>query len=283
RSRAAARASPFMRAVSLASARDSGSSSGTRSASDVTGPEWSRPDETSMRANPPYHRAHAVRRSAAHLPAQSPGHPLRGRVGHDAAADGAVALAQPERRAQLGHRHRARRTRRRHCRRVPRAGSGGAGAGRLRAGRRLDGQDPRVLAHEALRPVGRMTAEADTISLAEPGRRLRQPPGYDEIARLGRTLNTMLGRMEASFAREKAFVDDASHELRTPISILRGELELALAQPGSREDTERTLRSALEEAERLGRLAEDLLVLARSTSGDLPLRRDRVDAYAVAE
>jgi len=140
-----------------------------------------------------------------------------------------------------------------------------------------------LLAHEALRPVGRMTAEADTISLAEPGRRLRQPPGDDEIARLGRTLNTMLGRMEASFAREKAFVDDASHELRTPISILRGELELALAQPGSREDTERTLRSALEEAERLGRLAEDLLVLARSTSGDLPLRRDRVDAYAVAE
>src|SRR5439155_776786 len=126
-----------------------------------------------------------------------------------------------------------------------------------------------LLAHEALRPVGRMTAEADTISLAEPGRRLRQPPGDDEIARLGRTLNTMLGRMEASFAREKAFVDDASHELRTPISILRGELELALAQPGSREDTERTLRSALEEAERLGRLAEDLLVLARSTSGDL--------------
>ena len=78
-----------------------------------------------------------------------------------------------------------------------------------------------LLAHEALRPVGRMTAEADTISLAEPGRRLRQPPGDDEIARLGRTLNTMLGRMEASFAREKAFVDDASHELRTPISILR--------------------------------------------------------------
>ena len=140
-----------------------------------------------------------------------------------------------------------------------------------------------LLAHAALRPVGRMTTEADTMSLAEPGRRLRQPPGDDEIARLGRTLNTMLERMEASFAREKAFVDDASHELRTPISILRGELELALAQPGSREDTERTLRSALEEAERLGRLAEDLLVLARSTSGDLPLRRDRVDVHAVVE
>jgi signal transduction histidine kinase len=140
-----------------------------------------------------------------------------------------------------------------------------------------------LLAHAALRPVGRMTKEADTMSLTEPGRRLRQPPGDDEIARLGRTLNTMLERMEASFAREKAFVDDASHELRTPISILRGELELALAQPGSRADTERTLRSALEEAERLGRLAEDLLVLARSTSGDLPLRRDRVDVHAVVE
>ena len=71
--------------------------------------------------------------------------------------------------------------------------------------------------------------------------------------------------------------------MRTPISILRGELELALAQPGSREDTERTLRSALEEAERLGGLAEDLLVLARSTTGDLPLRRDHVDVHAVVE
>lgn len=140
-----------------------------------------------------------------------------------------------------------------------------------------------LLAHAALRPVGLMAAEADTISLAEPGRRLRQPPGDDEIARLGLTLNTMLERIEASFAREQAFVDDASHELRTPISILRGELELALADPGSREDTERTLRSALEEAERLGRLADDLLVLARSTSGHLPLRRERVDVRAVAQ
>ena len=102
-----------------------------------------------------------------------------------------------------------------------------------------------LLAGAALRPVRRMSQEADAISLAQAGRRLAQPPGEDEIAQLGRTLNVMLDRIEAAFARERMFLDDASHELRTPISILRGELELALAQPGSREDTERTLRSAL--------------------------------------
>jgi signal transduction histidine kinase len=137
-----------------------------------------------------------------------------------------------------------------------------------------------LLAGAALHPVGRMTEEADAISLAEAGRRLPQPAGDDEIARLGRTLNAMLDRMEASFARERAFVDDASHELRTPLAILRGELELALLQTDDSAETERALRSALEEAERLSRLADDLLVLARSQAGDIPLTLRDTDVLA---
>jgi signal transduction histidine kinase len=140
-----------------------------------------------------------------------------------------------------------------------------------------------LLAGAALRPVRRMSQEADAISLAQAGRRLPQPEGEDEIAELGRTLNAMLDRIEAAFARERMFLDDASHELRTPIAVLRAELEVALLESGDREALERSLRSALEEANRLAHLAEDLLVLARATAGRLPLRRRPVDVRHLVE
>lgn len=139
-----------------------------------------------------------------------------------------------------------------------------------------------ALTGAALRPVRRMAEEAEEISLTEPGRRLPQPQGDDEIAELGRTLNAMLARIEASFARERSFVDDASHELRTPLSILRGELELALTHPQSAAETQAALRSALEEVDRLARIADDLLVLARASAGQLPLERADVDLAALA-
>lgn len=116
----------------------------------------------------------------------------------------------------------------------------------------------------ALRPVRRMTDEAASITGANLDRRLVLPGRTDEIAHLGATLNSMLQRIESSFQRERAFVDDASHELRTPLTIMRGELELALAHPGDGAETEATLRSLLDEVERLTHLAEDLLVLARA-------------------
>jgi two-component system, OmpR family, sensor kinase len=134
------------------------------------------------------------------------------------------------------------------------------------------------LAAAALRPVESMRREAEAVSAAEPGRRLPLPPADDEIARLGRTLNTMLGRLEAALARERRFVSDASHELRTPLAALRTELELALRRQRPREELEAALRSAVEETERLCRLAEDLLVLARADDGSLPLRRERLPA-----
>lgn len=116
-----------------------------------------------------------------------------------------------------------------------------------------------------LRPVRRMTDEAAVISGANLDRRLAAPPGDDELAHLGTTLNAMLGRIEDSFRRERSFVDDASHELRTPLAIMRGEIELALAS--SPPEAERaTLQSLREEVERLATLADDLLVLARVDS-----------------
>ncbi|HEX6022318.1 MAG TPA: HAMP domain-containing sensor histidine kinase, partial [Solirubrobacter sp.] len=116
------------------------------------------------------------------------------------------------------------------------------------------------------------------ITAAQTSERLPVPPSDDEIGRLGRTLNEMLARLEVAFKRERAFVSDASHELRTPLAILRTELELALRGEHSREELEAALESAAEEVERLTQLAEDLLVIARSDQGRLPVRPQRLQA-----
>ena len=135
-----------------------------------------------------------------------------------------------------------------------------------------------LLATAALRPVEAMRREAAEISTDEVGRRLPLPRAHDEIRRLGETLNAMLGRLEEGLARERRFVADASHELRTPLALLQTELELALRRPRTQDELEAALRSARDEVDRLSRLAEDLLVLARLDEGRLPLRTESLDA-----
>lgn len=132
------------------------------------------------------------------------------------------------------------------------------------------------VAAAALRPVESMRREAAVVSVTEPGRRLPVPAARDEIGRLGETLNDMLARLEAAFARERTFVSDASHELRTPLAILRTELELALRQGRTIEELQAAIESAAEETDRLTQLAEDLLVLARSDQGGLPVSKEDV-------
>jgi heavy metal sensor kinase len=137
------------------------------------------------------------------------------------------------------------------------------------------------VATAALRPVEAMRAEAAAVSAHEPGRRLPLPRSQDEISRLGTTLNEMLDRLERALQRERNFVADASHELRTPLALLKTELELALRNPRSHAELEQALRSAAAETDRLAQLAEDLLVLARSDQGRLPLRRAPVSVHDV--
>jgi heavy metal sensor kinase len=139
------------------------------------------------------------------------------------------------------------------------------------------------VAGAALRPVEQMRREAAAISASEPGRRLHPPATGDEIARLGETLNEMLDRLEDALQRERHFVDQASHELRTPLANLRTELELALRRSRSSAELESALRSATEETERLVRLAEDLLVLARADGGRVPVRREQVELRPLIE
>jgi signal transduction histidine kinase len=129
----------------------------------------------------------------------------------------------------------------------------------------------------ALAPVESMRRRAEGIRAAEPGARLPVPEADDELGRLGRTLNEMLARLEESIERERRFVADASHELRTPLAILKAELELAQSAPRSRDELEQALRSASEETDRLVRLAEDLLVLARAEGGRLPIHAAPLD------
>jgi len=135
-----------------------------------------------------------------------------------------------------------------------------------------------ALAGAALRPVEAMRRKASAISAATPGTRLPVPPARDEIARLAETLNEMLTRLETAFEHERRFVADASHELRTPLALLRTELELALRHPRPREELEDALRSAAEETDRLTALAADLLVIARSDQGALPVHPEPVSA-----
>jgi two-component system, OmpR family, sensor kinase len=134
------------------------------------------------------------------------------------------------------------------------------------------------LAAWALAPVERMRARAARISGAPRGERLPVPEADDELRRLGETLNVMLTRLEEALTRERAFVADAGHELRTPLAILKLEVELALMGDSSREELETRLRSVAEEVERLAKLGEDLLVIARADQGQLPLEKHRVDA-----
>ena len=133
-----------------------------------------------------------------------------------------------------------------------------------------------LLAAAALRPVDRMRARAAAISANRLSERLPVARSHDEVSRLGDTLNEMLTRLETAMERERSFVADASHELRTPLAHLQAEVELALETPRTRGQLETALREVGIETDRLSQLAADLLLLARSDKGKLPLRLDDV-------
>jgi two-component system, OmpR family, sensor kinase len=141
------------------------------------------------------------------------------------------------------------------------------------------------LAGAALKPVRDLVEEADEISaVAARGhrRRLSVPETGEELADLARHLNELLARIEAALEHERAFLDDASHDLRTPISIVRSELELARMQTEEGSELARALDSSLEELDRLDRLAVNLLVLARTRSAGPP-RPEPVELGALSQ
>jgi signal transduction histidine kinase len=134
-----------------------------------------------------------------------------------------------------------------------------------------------ALAAAGLRPVEAMRRRAREVSLSREDERLPLPAARDEIRRLGETLNEMLDRLGRSFERERRFVADASHELRTPVAVIKAELEGALRAGGHDPQVREALIASVEECDHLAQLAEDLLILARSSEGQLPVRQEPLE------
>jgi two-component system OmpR family sensor kinase len=133
------------------------------------------------------------------------------------------------------------------------------------------------LARAALSPVERLRRQAAAISGRGDDAVLVVPRTKDEVAALAGTMNDLLSRLRRALDRERAFVADASHELRSPLAVLRGELELA-GRPGrSTAELTAAVHSCAEEADRLARITDDLLVLARGDAGQLSLHLQETD------
>src|SRR5262249_54678548 len=125
-----------------------------------------------------------------------------------------------------------------------------------------------LLTRRALVPIDHIVTRARRIGQASLAERLPHPGTSDEIGRLVDTLNDMLGRIERSFEMQRHFTADASHELMSPPWRLRAELEVTLRRPRNVAEYEESLRSCLEEVERLSSLTAELLSLARLDSGE---------------
>jgi signal transduction histidine kinase len=130
-----------------------------------------------------------------------------------------------------------------------------------------------VLVGRALRPVDRIRSEVDEISHGTLHRRVPVPPTDDEVARLAETMNDMLDRLDEAAARQRRFVSDASHELRSPLATIRTTVDVASARPDD-VDWPSVARTVTTEGERLSALIDDLLALARLDEGGAGVTED---------
>jgi heavy metal sensor kinase len=125
------------------------------------------------------------------------------------------------------------------------------------------------LAHRALRPIDQMTRTAQAIGASNLTHRLAYHGPPDEVGRLAMTFDQMLDRIQAAFNRERRFTADVSHELRTPLTVMKGQIGVTLSQPRQQSDYEHRLRDIEQGVDRLIRLTNDLLFLARLDQGQL--------------
>jgi len=135
----------------------------------------------------------------------------------------------------------------------------------------------RAVCRRALTPVARMADAARGMGAAERSERLPVPASADEVANLGQAFNGLLDRLGEAFEREKRFAGEASHQLRTPLTALTGQLEVALRRDRTTDEYRRVLEGVLSQAGRLRRIVESLLFLARSESDAALPTRERLD------
>jgi heavy metal sensor kinase len=133
------------------------------------------------------------------------------------------------------------------------------------------------MSRRALLPVDEISRAAQSITHQSISSRLSVPQSHDELQRLSETLNDMLGRLEAAFNKIAQFTADASHELRTPVGLMRTTAELALRKPRSEEEYQEALSQILKETERTSVLIEELMLLARADSGIQALNIETLD------
>ena len=133
------------------------------------------------------------------------------------------------------------------------------------------------MSRRALKPVDEITRAAQTIGIENLSQRLEVPASADELTRLSETWNSMLERLEVAVKRLSQFTADASHELRTPIALIRATAELTLRRERATETYREALRHIVDESDRTARLIEDLLLLARADAGLPALPLDRME------
>jgi heavy metal sensor kinase len=133
------------------------------------------------------------------------------------------------------------------------------------------------LAHKALKPVDDITQTARMITSQNLNQRIAPPKVKDEISRLIETFNGMISRLDQSFRQIKQFSSDASHELKTPLTILKGEVEVMLRKERTQQEYQQTLKSNLEEINRMSQIVEDLLLLSRADTGQIELSKGDIN------
>jgi len=133
------------------------------------------------------------------------------------------------------------------------------------------------LASKALKPVDNVTQTARMITSKNLNQRIQPPKVKDEISRLIETFNEMISRLDQSFRQIKQFTTDASHELKTPLTILKGEVEVTLRKKRMVNEYEQILRSNLEEVNRMSKIVDDLLWLSKADIGEIRLKKEDIN------
>jgi two-component system OmpR family sensor kinase len=133
------------------------------------------------------------------------------------------------------------------------------------------------LAHKALKPVDNITQTARMITSRNLNQRIKPLKVKDEISRLIETFNEMISRLDQSFRQTKQFSSDASHELKTPLTILKGEMEVTLRKERTSHEYQQTLKSNLEEINRMSQIIDDLLLLSKADTGEIRLNKENIN------
>ncbi len=140
-----------------------------------------------------------------------------------------------------------------------------------------------AMARRSLAPIDRIIASANIVAKGDLSERIQGSPASDEVGALTRTVNNMLDKLEAAFRREKRFASDASHELRTPVSVILAYAELLAQEVPPGGDAEKSVQTILVETGRMRRIIEQLLMLTRGEDGKYALTAETVDMAEVLQ